>query len=62
MKLEDEHHQCVINYVDCDLILRVNDEGIEHTSFDLFNYEKQTVVYSSPDVGLARAIIKLNRD
>ena len=43
-KMEDKHIQFFLNGKDYDLILRVDDEGEEYTSFDIFDYEKQETV------------------
>ena len=42
--MEDKHIQFFLNGKDYDLILRVDDEGEEYTSFDIFDYEKQETV------------------
>jgi hypothetical protein len=38
---EDRHIQFTLDGKDYDLVLRVDDEGNEFTSFDIFDYEQQ---------------------
>lgn len=38
---EDKHIQFTLEGKDYDLILRVNDEGLNYVSFDIFDYEQQ---------------------
>ena len=46
--LEDKHIQLTQDksLYDYDLILRTNDEGSKYTSFDIFNYKKQKIIFT----------------
>jgi hypothetical protein len=60
--LEDDHNQVIINLYDMDIVLRVNDECTEHTSWDLIDYENgQECLYTCYDMELAHLLIKLGK-
>ena len=58
--LEDSHYQVYIGKHDLDIVLRTNDEGTEHTSWDLIDYENgQECIYTCYDIGIAQWLIRL---
>ena len=60
--LEDDHNQVYIGTHDLDIVLRVNDECTERTSWDLIDYENgQECLYTCYDMYLAHLLIKLGK-
>jgi len=44
--MEDKHIQFTLEGKDYDLILRVDDEGVNYVAFDIFDYELQEIKVS----------------